>query len=53
MCIKGKFNAERFVDSLERLINGSAKKVVLIVDGHSFHYSGVVKKYLEIVKEKL
>ena len=53
MCIKGKFNSERFIEFLERLINGSTKKVFLIVDGHPCHKSGVVKKYLETVKEKL
>jgi transposase len=47
MTIKGRFNAERFVDFLKRLIHNSRRPVFLIVDGHPVHKAKKVREYIE------
>ncbi|MCP4049171.1 MAG: IS630 family transposase [bacterium] len=43
----GKFDTEKFIEFLRRLIKTVVKKVYLIIDGHPVHRSGRVKAWLE------
>lgn len=47
MVIKGKFNSERFIDFLERLLVNQEKPVFVIVDGHRAHKSSSVKEFVK------
>jgi transposase len=54
MVYKGKFNADKFITMLNRLLKSvKAEKVFLIVDRHPVHRSGKVKKWLEKHQEKI
>lgn len=47
MTIPGKFNSERFIDFLERLLVNQKKPVFVIVDGHRAHKSASVKEFVK------
>ena len=53
MCVEGKANADVFIDFLNRLVAGCAKKVFLVVDGHPSHKAKKVKKFLEAKKDQI
>jgi len=47
MTVKGKMNADRFIEFLERLMKNQSTPVFLIVDGHPVHRSARVKAFIE------
>jgi transposase len=47
MTVKGRVNAEVFIDFLKRLIQGMKHPVFLIVDGHPTHKAVKVRKFIE------
>ncbi|MFC1896431.1 IS630 family transposase [Thermodesulfobacteriota bacterium] len=53
MTIDGRFNADRFVDFLKRLMHNSQKPVFLIVDGHPVHKAKKVKNYIGSTEGRL
>ena len=53
MTIDGRFNADRFIEFLKRLIHNSRNPVFLIVDGHPVHKAKKVKEYIDCTKGKL
>lgn len=53
MCVEGKVNADVFIDFLNRLVVGCAKKVFLVVDGHPSHKAKKVEKFLETKKDQI
>jgi transposase len=53
MTIKGRMNSDRFIVFLKRLIHNAENPIFLIVDGHSTHRSGKVKRYVESTKGRL
>lgn len=53
MTINGRFNSDRFIDFLKRLIHNADNPIFLIVDGHPTHRSGKVKRYVESTKGRL
>jgi transposase len=46
MTIKGRMNADRFIEFLQRLIKDETKPVFLIVDGHPVHRSKGVQAFV-------
>jgi transposase len=46
MTIKGRMNADRFIEFLERLIKNETKPVFLIVDGHPVHRSKRIQVFV-------
>jgi transposase len=53
MILDSKFNADKFIDFLSRLIKYKRKKIYLIVDGHPVHKAVKVKNWIENNKEKI
>jgi transposase len=53
MTVKGRVNADRFIEFLERLIKNAPTPVYLIVDGHPVHRSTQVRTYVESTEGKL
>jgi len=53
MTVKGRVNADRFIEFLERLIKNAPTPVYLIVDGHPVHRSTRVRTFVESTKGKL
>lgn len=53
MTVKGKMNAERFIEFLERLLKNQPNPVFLIVDGHPVHRSTQVKAYVADTEGRL
>jgi len=45
--IAGKFNGENYVKFLQKIIDESASKVILIEDGAPYHGSKIVKEFVE------
>ena len=52
MVINGRFNADVFIDFIKRLLAGSTKPIVLIVDGHPAHKAQKVQKFIKSVADK-
>jgi transposase len=46
MVFKGRFTTEVFLQFLRRLVKGSARKIVLIVDGHPVHKAAAVRDWV-------
>ena len=54
MVLKKRFNADRFITMLGRLLRSvKAEKIFLIVDRHPVHRAAKVKKWLEKHEEKI
>jgi transposase len=53
MTIKGKLNADRFIEFLERLLKNQQTPVFLIVDGHPVHRSARVRTFVEATEGRL
>jgi len=53
MTVKGKLNADRFIEFLERLLKNQNTPVFLIVDGHPVHRSAKVKAFVEATDGRL
>ncbi len=53
MEVKGRMNAERFIEFLKRLINTHDQPIYFIVDGHPSHKAKKVLKFVEKNKKKL
>ena len=53
MTIKGKLNADRFIEFLERLLKNQTTPVYLIVDGHPVHRSARVRTFVEATEGRL
>jgi len=53
MTVKGKLNADRFIEFLERLLKNQSTPVILIVDGHPVHRSARVKTFVEATDGRL
>jgi transposase len=53
MTIKGKLNADRFVEFLERLLKNQETPVFLVVDGHPVHRSTRVRTFVEATGGRL
>ena len=53
MTVKGRVNADRFIEFLERLIKNAPTPVYLIVDGHPVHRSTCVRTFVESTQGKL
>ncbi|HOY65085.1 MAG TPA: IS630 family transposase [bacterium] len=53
MIFEGKMNAGQFCEFLKRLIHKASNPIILIVDGHPVHRSGIVKKFVASTKGKL
>lgn len=53
MTFKGKMNADRFIDFLERLMYNASHPIFLILDGHPVHKSRKVKEYVTATQGKL
>jgi transposase len=51
--IYDRFNSEIFIKFLSRMIERSAQKIYLIVDGHPAHKTIVVREWIELHKEKI
>lgn len=49
----GKFNGENYVKFLQKIIDESTSKVILVEDGAPYHGSKVVKDYVEEHSEKI
>ncbi len=49
----GKFNGENYVKFLQKLIDESDSKVILVEDGAPYHGSNVVKDYVKSQSERL
>lgn len=52
MVINGRFNAGVFIDFIKRLLDGTTKPIVLIVDGHPAHKAKKVTNFLKSVSER-
>ncbi len=46
MVFHGKFQGQRFIEFLRRLLKQAARKVYLIVDGHPVHKAAVVRRFV-------
>jgi len=53
MLIDGKGNSKVFKQFLEQLMLGAEQPIILVVDGHPIHKSGIVKEYVESTEGKL
>lgn len=53
MTVKGRVNADRFIEFLERLIKNVPSPIYLIVDGHPVHRSTRVRAFVESTKGRL
>jgi transposase len=53
MLAKGKVNGAVFVEFLKRLMHHAAQPIFLILDGGSYHHSGLVKDYVASLRGKL
>jgi len=53
MTVKGKLNADRFIEFLERLLKNQNTPVFLIVDGHPVHRSARVRMFVESTEGRL
>lgn len=53
MTVKGRMNADKFIEFLERLIKNADNPVYLIVDGHPVHRSTRVRTFVESTKGTL
>lgn len=53
MTVKGKLNADRFIEFLERLMKNQNVPVFLIVDGHPVHRSAKVRLFVESTEGRL
>jgi transposase len=53
MVFKKRFNADVFIEFLERLIRQVGRKIYFIVDRHPVHLSGKVDKWLKKRSEKI
>jgi transposase len=51
--IDGGFNAERFVEFLESLIEDATRKIILIVDNLKVHKAAKVKEWLKDKKDRI
>jgi transposase len=51
--VEGRINAERFIEFLERLIDGVSSKVFLIVDNLRVHHAKRVREWVELRKDKI
>lgn len=53
MLVKGKINADVFVDFLKRLMHNWPRSVFLIIDGHPVHKSVAVSKFVASTEGRL
>lgn len=53
MTVKGRVNADVFIEFLKRLVHGATDPVFLIVDGHPTHKAVKVRKFVESVDGQL
>lgn len=53
MIIEGRFNSAVFIEFLGRMLKGEARKIYLIVDGHSVHRSKMVQEWISKRAERL
>ena len=44
--VEGTINAERFIEFLTALIEGAARKIILVVDNLRVHHAGIVSEWL-------
>jgi hypothetical protein len=51
--IAGKFNGENYVKFLQKIMDESTSKVILVEDGAPYHGSKIVKDFVEKHSEKL
>jgi len=52
MTVRGRVNASKFKEFIERLIHGVDRMVFLIVDGHPTHKAKMVTNYVESIKDR-
>jgi transposase len=53
MTIDGRFNADKFIEFLKRLLHKAKKPVFLVVDGHPTHKAKKVKEFIESTQGRL
>jgi transposase len=53
MGVKGRVNADVFIEFLQRLMKGMTRPIFLIVDGHPTHKAAKVRRFLETVCDRL
>ena len=53
MCSEGNVTADVFIEFLKRLLQGAARPIFLVVDGHPVHRSAKVRKFIEGLDGKL
>lgn len=53
MVVEGKVGAKKFIEFLQRLVQGSEHPVFLIVDGHPSHKAKMVQSYVASLEGKL
>jgi hypothetical protein len=45
MVVRGRMNAERFIEFLKRLFHNAGRSIFLIVDGHPSHRAKIVPRF--------
>ncbi len=53
MIVNGRMDSDKFIEFLKRLTQKQEKPIFLIVDGHSVHRSGKVRKFVESTENML